>query len=293
MREPDGRIRQKVSVVIPTFNSARTIGDCLRSVRAQGYRSVEIMVVDSCSSDDTPNVAQSFGARIIQEKCNAAAARNTGVTNSTGEYVLFLDSDQMLSCGVIKECVEKCRDEGAEMIVIPEIFVGRGYWSTCSAVWKNNYSLEEEPSKNALLGSYEKPRFFVKKRLVQEHLLDHELVWGEDLDLHERLKRAKAREATCHSKIYHFEVTSLHDITMRSLHYGKSMPTFTRQTRRQVFPSILGGSFLTLRNVLRHVYSPAISIGCVMLLSLRALSLMVSLPVGFLVRGSEIRRNIA
>jgi glycosyltransferase involved in cell wall biosynthesis len=279
---------KKVSVIIPTYNSAETLGDCLRSLRGQDYQSLEIMIVDGCSSDGTLDIAKKFEVRILQEKCNAAVARNVGVTNSLGEYVLFLDSDQMLSSGVIKECVEKCRNEGAEMIVIPEVFVGRGYWSTCSAVWKNYYCLEEGSDKNAVLGSYEKPRFFAKKRLVQERLLDHRLVWGEDIDLHERLKKANVKEATCHSKVYHCEVAGLHDIVIKSLHYGKSTPTFTRQTQRQVFPSILRGGFLTFHNILRHVDSPAIRLGCAILFCLKALSMLTSLPIGLLVRGREI-----
>ncbi|WP_310489427.1 glycosyltransferase family 2 protein [Chamaesiphon sp. VAR_69_metabat_338] len=87
-----------VSVVIPTYNRAGVIGKPIRSVLAQSYQDFEIIVVDDCSNDDTERVLESFNdprIRYIRHQSNsgAAVARNTGIDNSTGAYIAFLDSD--------------------------------------------------------------------------------------------------------------------------------------------------------------------------------------------------------
>jgi glycosyltransferase involved in cell wall biosynthesis len=87
-----------ITVVIPAFNAAHTIGRALASVRRQSYRNVEIVVVDDCSADDTVarvRAAADENVRLVQLPRNvgAAAARNAGIAEAGGELVAFLDAD--------------------------------------------------------------------------------------------------------------------------------------------------------------------------------------------------------
>ena len=87
-----------VSVVIPTYNRAEIIGRAIRSVQAQTFEDWELIVVDDASEDETEEVVGAFEdtrIRYIQhvENRGGAAARNTGIRNSRGEYIAFLDSD--------------------------------------------------------------------------------------------------------------------------------------------------------------------------------------------------------
>lgn len=87
-----------VSVVIPTYNRAYIVGDAIRSVLAQSYPNIEIVVVNDGSTDDTPNVLKSFGGKLrIVDQSNAgpAAARNRGIRSSKGSILAFLDSDDL------------------------------------------------------------------------------------------------------------------------------------------------------------------------------------------------------
>lgn len=90
-----------VTVVTPTFNRARLIERALDSVRLQSRLPTEIIVVDDCSSDSTPDVARAWGKRhgfpmqvvVMERNGGPAAARNRGIEMVTTRYVAFLDSD--------------------------------------------------------------------------------------------------------------------------------------------------------------------------------------------------------
>jgi glycosyltransferase involved in cell wall biosynthesis len=88
-----------VSVVIPAFNAARTLGASIESALAQTLRSLEIIVVDDGSTDSTVAVARSFervGVVVVsQTNAGAAAARNAGLRIARGRYVALLDADDL------------------------------------------------------------------------------------------------------------------------------------------------------------------------------------------------------
>jgi glycosyltransferase involved in cell wall biosynthesis len=91
-----------VSVVIPVRNGARYLGEAIGSVLSQGVREIDVIVVDNGSTDGSRAVAESFGApvRVIDEPQQGAAhARNSGAKLATGEYLAFLDADDLWAPG--------------------------------------------------------------------------------------------------------------------------------------------------------------------------------------------------
>jgi len=147
---------------VPTFNSERTLLACLRSVCNQSYPFREIIIINNFSHDNTLKIAKQFGAKIIQMKCNPALARNLGVTNSHGEFVLFLDSDQILSKGVIDECVHLCASENADMVWIPEVFMGK--ISGVLALPSGRIPMEEWSKNTEQLGTFWQVNTFLRQR---------------------------------------------------------------------------------------------------------------------------------
>jgi glycosyltransferase involved in cell wall biosynthesis len=91
-----------VTVVIPCYNQGRFLGEAIESVLSQSYSDFEIIVVDDGSTDDTAQVASRYEevheeVRLIrQENRGLAGARNRGLAEARGEYVVFLDSDDRL-----------------------------------------------------------------------------------------------------------------------------------------------------------------------------------------------------
>ena len=85
-----------VSVIIPTYNRAGTIERAIESVLAQSWKPIEIIVVDSHSTDGTMEILTAYGDRlrlILQQRQGPALAKNAGIHAARGEIIAFLDSD--------------------------------------------------------------------------------------------------------------------------------------------------------------------------------------------------------
>ena len=91
-----------VSVIIPVYNSAKYIADAIDSALAQTYKNYEIIVVDDGSTDNTKEIVTQYTIRhtpyvkyIYQENKGLSGARNTGIKNAKGEFIAFLDADDI------------------------------------------------------------------------------------------------------------------------------------------------------------------------------------------------------
>lgn len=88
-----------VSIIIPCFNYARFLSEAIDSALGQTYEECEVIVVDDGSTDNSAEVAQKYGKSIrylYQENQGHSAARNTGIRMARGEFVVFLDADDVL-----------------------------------------------------------------------------------------------------------------------------------------------------------------------------------------------------
>ena len=97
-----------ISVIIPMYNAEKYIGECLDSLRAQTFKDFEVIVVDDCSTDNSCEVVEKYvpkfqmergTLRLIRSKINsggAATPRNIGLRLSYGEYIYFMDSDDVI-----------------------------------------------------------------------------------------------------------------------------------------------------------------------------------------------------
>ncbi|MFO7537083.1 MAG: glycosyltransferase [Chloroflexota bacterium] len=97
-----------VSIIIPTYNSARYLPLALASVFEQDFSDYEVIVVDDGSTDETTQALRPFTPRIqyhYQQNAGSAAARNTGLARARGEFILFLDADDLLLPGKLRDQV--------------------------------------------------------------------------------------------------------------------------------------------------------------------------------------------
>lgn len=117
-----------VSVVIPTFNRARTIGRAIDSVLAQTFQDLEVIVVDDGSKDDTAEVLTRFGGRIQlirQENSGVSAARNTAIREARGKWIAFLDSDDQWCPDKLARQID-CLDKYSTKVCFTRCITGKG-----------------------------------------------------------------------------------------------------------------------------------------------------------------------
>jgi len=101
-----------ISIIVPCYNYAKYLPDCIASLKAQTYPIHEIIVVNDGSPDNTIEVCEQLGVRCLtKENGGLASARNAGIREATGEYIMCLDADDKLVPGAVAEHMKLIEDE--------------------------------------------------------------------------------------------------------------------------------------------------------------------------------------
>lgn len=111
-RTPDGPL---VSVVVPTYQSERTLGAALSSALTQTYPHVEVVVVIDGATDRSQQIAEGYGDLVrvvVQENAGVSAARNTAIEHARGEYIALLDADDIMLPSFVESCLDHLRECG-------------------------------------------------------------------------------------------------------------------------------------------------------------------------------------
>jgi len=246
-----------VSIIITTKNSARTLEACLRSVRDQTYRPIEIIVVDNHSADETLAIAKKYADRVLQAGPERCAQRNAGIRESTGEYVCIIDSDMTLQNDVIEKCVAAISRE-SEAVVIPERSFGVGFWSACKAAERECY-LEDENTTGA--------RFFTRRVLDEVGFYDETFIGGEDWDLSIRATNG-LKPSFAQSLILHDEGRqSFIGLCRKKFYYGAGLRIFIKKHGADALRRLQPMRPALLRGLARIFRKPLIGAGFVVMKS--------------------------
>ncbi len=99
-------MKELVSITIPTYNSEKTLKKTLQSIKAQTYPYIELILVDSNSTDKTLEIAEEFGAKVYQYEGTLLGAREVGAKKAKGKYILLVDSDHILEKTAVERGVK-------------------------------------------------------------------------------------------------------------------------------------------------------------------------------------------
>lgn len=122
-----------ISIVIPVYKSEKTLGSCLESLMAQTYQEIEMICVVDGSPDRCGEICDSYAAKdprirvIKRENGGVSSARNRGIEEAAGEYLMFVDSDDTVEPDYCEKMWNACRETGAELVICGyhHWFVGR------------------------------------------------------------------------------------------------------------------------------------------------------------------------
>jgi glycosyltransferase involved in cell wall biosynthesis len=246
-----------VSVIIPTFNSERTIAKCLESIKSQTYENVEIIVVDKFSNDKTVHIAMSYGAKVFKIHTNERCGQmNYGVKKAEGKYIDIAGSDFVLEPTVIEEAVEKCEKECYDAICIhntsdPTI----SFWARVRKLERDCYADDE---LNVAAG-------FIRRDVFESiGGYDIDLVANEDYDLHNRLVKKAYRIGRIKSKEIHIgEPKSLKEIARKHYYYGKTLVKFLEKNKGKGMKQLSPIRPAFVRHWKDFVYQPTLTLGFV------------------------------
>lgn len=107
----------KVSVIITAYNVENYISKAIESVLNSTYSNIECIVVEDCSTDNTLDIINKYNVKLVQHKQNLGAgkARQSGIDNSTGNWIMFLDADDWIELDAIEKLIQRAHETNADM----------------------------------------------------------------------------------------------------------------------------------------------------------------------------------
>jgi len=257
----DGIERPLVSIIVPTRNSAKTLETCLKSIKNQSYKNIELILVDNNSTDETKEIARKYTQLVFNKGPERNVQRVYAASKAKGEYLVFIDSDMELPPSLIESALSKCKKEGFDAVILPEIAEGKGFWSDCrrlETICYFNDKLMEAANRFMKAGVYHDIGGYEKEMILQE-----------DFDIHDRLKEAGYRIGRAEEVIRHHEVDSFFKTLGKYYYYTSGVLKPLKKNPKMVMKRnfIIRPAFL--RNWRLFINDPVHGLGLMIMKSLQ------------------------
>lgn len=176
-----------LSVIIPFYNSQKTLKDCLESIYKSGYKDFEVIAVDDYSTDNSGAIARRFPCRLLNaDKKGEVYARNKGRESARGDILVFVDSDAVLRRDSLKRIYENFRQNNnlaAQTGILSKSHPNNNFFSQYKNLYINYIFGKMPKYVNFLYGSI----FAVKKQFMQ--YFDINAAYAPDTELGARLHK--------------------------------------------------------------------------------------------------------
>jgi len=256
----------RVSIIVPTRDSARTLAYCLKSISTQTYEDVELVVVDNQSTDASVQIAERFTDRVIVTGPERSAQRNAGAKAASGEFLVFVDGDMLVSAGVAEEVARQfSREAVARSLVIPLRCVGDNFWARCRALEKDLYIGDPD---------MEAARAFRREVFERVGGYDEGLNAGEDWDLSERVNRTGGTMGRIGAELIHDEGrVGLWELLVKKRYYGGTLVLYVRKHPGLALRQIVRVAFV--RNARVLLRDPVLGLGLLLMKVLEFAAVLV------------------
>ena len=179
-----------ISVIIPVYNVEKYLSKCLDSVLEQDFDSFEIIAVNDGSTDSCGEILKEYAAKnenilvVEQENQGLGGARNTGIEKATGDYLLFIDSDDVLKPGTLSGLYHDAVQTGADIVWCGMDFVDEA-GNVISTRQANDQGVrvatKEEDSLLYANDSYAWNKLYKKDLFIKHNIRFPDRAWYEDL----------------------------------------------------------------------------------------------------------------
>lgn len=189
-------MKNLVSVIIPNYNGAATIGKCLAAALASRYENFEMIVVDDASQDESIAVIEQYPCKLLRlaQRGGAALARNTGAHHARGTLLFFTDADCLLRDDTLALAATTLASEGSGVIVggtYTLVPYDRHFCSRFQSVFINYFETKQAPATDYIATHALAISADIFRR-YQGFAADHRPIL-EDVEFSHRLRRAGCR----------------------------------------------------------------------------------------------------
>lgn len=209
-----------VSILVPVYNSARYLRECVASITSQTYSDLQIVLINDGSTDDSWEIAQELAKQdkrlqvYSQRNHGVAATRNQLLDKATGEYVLFVDSDDWIDPDTIETLVNEQQRNDCDMVV---------FNSKVEGLWDRETAVREYLKHREFRGMLWNK--LIARKLFDKRRFDETVSYGEDaLMVWEALQRAN-KVLLLKKVMYHYRNNE--DSLSRQQFNGKKFTAYT------------------------------------------------------------------
>jgi len=245
----------KISVIVPTYNSSRTIERCLKSIINQSYGNVELIVIDNNSSDNTKKIAKKYTELVFNRWPERVAQKNFWIKKSSWKYLCLIDSDMYMDEHLLRDCFIKIEeDKNNAGVCIPVKDIWDPFWVKVIAFERTFHKWSQMEAAR-----------FLKKDLVEK------VWWYENIIFYEEFIVPQKIEKLWYNVKIHTDFALHHDYNdftfllnlKKKFYYWKSLKAYkvqmeklwlTSNTKWQT--SVINRYWIFLKNI--HFYKKPI-----------------------------------
>ena len=180
------KIKPKVSIIVPIFNAELYLDECILSLVNQDYKNIEIILIDDGSTDRSLSICNKYANNeniifLKQSNKGVSAARNKAINYSTGEYIMFVDSDDYCSNDMVSSIIEKMSDNKLISFGYTKKYVNKEELLLCNDDSTSVERAEEKIILDETVGGFVWNKVFSSKIIKNNNIMfDTEIHYCED-----------------------------------------------------------------------------------------------------------------
>lgn len=225
----------KVSVIIPVYNVEDYLAECLESVIRQTYEDLEILCINDCSTDSSLQILKEYARRdprisIVENQRNGGLAytRNVGIRRAVGEYILFVDSDDVICTDLVERCMEA--GGGCDLVCFDYKQTADGKnccrqyaYKVADGLYDGESFFEESVNRESIIFAAW-AKLFSRRFLTENHILFYEGILYEDILFSFQCYVNAEKVYNLNRKLYEYRIRG--DSIMTKEPTGKSIESY-------------------------------------------------------------------
>lgn len=225
-------MKPKISVVVPVYNAEKYLKKCVYSISSQSYSQLEIILIDDGSLDSSLDICYELSKKdsrikvFSKENSGVSHTRNLGIKKATGEYILFVDSDDFIDSSYISDLYNEMIKKNYDMLISGMTICDEQERIIRKELYKD---INQELILDNILEDVINTLYFcsscktlIKKSLIMDHhiLFDEQLSFGEDLTFSYQLLKASKKIGYLSNTEYYYRQNSIsltHEVSVEKI----------------------------------------------------------------------------